>query len=356
MTTPYSNAGDAGDPTTTQGNYFPGNPGAAHADAGKPDLTVQGFRADDQPWNKQIPGLLCPSDSATRQYQGNSYLNNTNKRLGRSNYLCSAGDFPSVSIYHCRQSGNLTQTRENLENYFGSNKGIPGSVNTRGAFQGYEWSPGEPAAGPNAIKREERFGHKSFGGIPDGSSNTIALGEKCRGDLDDQGGAVLNGLPVKRALITARGLGGSPVRVGGIGNGTIIAGPSAPATVNPSACWGSNVSDDGKNLKVNAYAEDGGVRWNCGIPVYSTFSTVLPPNSGSCSSNGLITDWIMNSASSEHTGGVNAALFDGAVRFVPDTVDTGRATTGGGFVYEGPSNFGVWGALGSINGDETVSL
>jgi prepilin-type processing-associated H-X9-DG protein len=67
----------------------------------------------------------------------------------------------------------------------------------------------------------------------------------------------------------------------------------------------------------------------------------------------------MNAASSMHTGGINAALGDGSVQFISDTVnavttgtldDTVRPVTGG------ISPFGVWGAYGSMNGGETNSL
>ena len=56
----------------------------------------------------------------------------------------------------------------------------------------------------------------------------------------------------------------------------------------------------------------------------------------------------MKSASSYHPGGVNCALFDGSVRFVNETVNTG--TLSANPVDSGSSPYGVWGALGSING------
>jgi hypothetical protein len=70
-------------------------------------------------------------------------------------------------------------------------------------------------------------------------------------------------------------------------------------------------------------------------------------------------------ASSYHQGGVLAAMCDGSVRFVDETIDAGdpsRTTTStGGSVsaitnpaYSGRSIRGVWGALGTINGGETL--
>ena len=45
---------------------------------------------------------------------------------------------------------------------------------------------------------------------------------------------------------------------------------------------------------------------------------------------------------------------DGSVRFVPDTVDVGDLSKPQ--VTGGPSPYGVWGAFGSMNGEETPFL
>ena len=81
----------------------------------------------------------------------------------------------------------------------------------------------------------------------------------------------------------------------------------------------------------------------------------MPPNGPTCIRADA--DWsqdVMKSASSYHPGGVVCALFDASVRFVNDTVDTG--TLSASPVAFGPSPYGVWGALGSINGAESQPL
>jgi prepilin-type processing-associated H-X9-DG protein len=60
------------------------------------------------------------------------------------------------------------------------------------------------------------------------------------------------------------------------------------------------------------------------------------------------------SVTSNHTSGANVSLFDGSVRFVSDTVNAGDPTANR--VTSGPSPYGVWGAMGSIDGSEVVNL
>ncbi len=69
-------------------------------------------------------------------------------------------------------------------------------------------------------------------------------------------------------------------------------------------------------------------------------------------------------ANSYHPGGVNVSLGDGAVRFVSETIETKNLSTnwysvGGNSIADKgvrPSPYGIWGALGSINGGENASL
>jgi prepilin-type N-terminal cleavage/methylation domain-containing protein len=97
-----------------------------------------------------------------------------------------------------------------------------------------------------------------------------------------------------------------------------------------------------------------GVQWFEGYPAFSGVTTVLPPNSPSCAADNWGDTWGVFSASSYHSGGVNVVLGDASVRFVSNSVDCGN--TSSAEVTSGPSPYGVWGAMGTKNGGEVVSL
>ena len=88
------------------------------------------------------------------------------------------------------------------------------------------------------------------------------------------------------------------------------------------------------------------------------FQTVTSPNTVNCVAGDDSTSaalLLIQSASSFHSGGVNACFADGSVTFISETIDVGDQSRSTG-VTIGESPFGVWGALGSINGGESKSL
>lgn len=108
-----------------------------------------------------------------------------------------------------------------------------------------------------------------------------------------------------------------------------------------TACSGLNPGGSVGNLQYPC----GGRNWVHGDYGTSRYTHVMPPNSKSCSqAAGTMTAIPVNeegtaaTASSNHSGGVNLVLVDGSTHFVRDDVD--RI---------------VWNAIGSRDGDETVS-
>lgn len=100
-----------------------------------------------------------------------------------------------------------------------------------------------------------------------------------------------------------------------------------------------------------------GSLWTDGQFERVAFNTILPPNNPACTDNADVNADSVNvviPASSRHTGGVNAGLADGSVRFISDNIDTGNLNVGQ--PNSGPSLYGIWGALGSKSGGEAGTL
>ncbi|MDR1270344.1 MAG: DUF1559 domain-containing protein [Planctomycetaceae bacterium] len=178
-------------------------------------------------------------------------------------------------------------------------------------------------------------GPRNFSAITDGLSNTIFFSEGC---VSVSG----NDSRIRSAIV--------------------MDGTFNTDTVVPSDCSayrGMNgildISSSGSLWSNKGY------RWADSRHGYTTFNTILAPNAPSC---GDSENFTINTASSYHTGGVNVCLGDGAVRFVSETIDCGTQTsclgpsghTGYCRHLSDPSTFGVWGALGTRNCTEAVSL
>ncbi|MDR2117480.1 MAG: DUF1559 domain-containing protein [Planctomycetaceae bacterium] len=173
------------------------------------------------------------------------------------------------------------------------------------------------------------FKFKSFASIVDGTSNTVVFSETAVSTAQDD-------RTVKSGVLAKYPAGGMTSAYGA----SCFAQQSGNELLQPS---GSAFDSSYR-----------GLRFGDGRIAMGGFATVLPPNSPSCTPTEHRAGWALYTATSYHTGGVNAGLLDGSVRFISNTINTGTLTN----VQQltGPSPYGVWGAYGTIDGGESQTL
>jgi prepilin-type N-terminal cleavage/methylation domain-containing protein len=291
------------------------------------------FVSEASPWDNpavlvHLTILGCPSDSNFRKKFADTSRYN-------ANYCLSGGDF-------------IAPTRGPAASW--NQLGIPYDVNkmARGPFQ-------HGVRGKATIE-----GTIKLDDITDGLSNTILIGERITA-----GSAIelSTGMKAQFACFANTnngqdnsliGLGGETVRKDPLLLTSRVIGSSFEANwaLRPINCLDAVKKNDFTGIAScwridGAYGMgrwyDGGVAW---------FSTILPPNSPSCQCRNSYPEYpAMNAASSYHPGGVTASRCDASVSFVNDSVFSGDLSAPGPYQSD-PSPYGVWGALGSRNGEE----
>jgi prepilin-type N-terminal cleavage/methylation domain-containing protein len=201
-----------------------------------------------------------------------------------------------------------------------------GTANNNCGRRNYKFSAGTTVINNYSGATNGAFAHswapqgtKGLRDFIDGTSNTILMSERC------QGINTVNEVK-SRSVFTFTGLDTNAAQ--------------CLATVGPNNTYGSGT--------LSSWAP--GSLWAFGNPHWNFITTIMPPNGPSCyqgadnpsNAPGIFTP------SSRHTGGVHVLLGDGAVRFISDSINCGNFGSGT------PVSFGVWGALGTINGNESI--
>ncbi|MDR0335597.1 MAG: DUF1559 domain-containing protein [Planctomycetaceae bacterium] len=168
----------------------------------------------------------------------------------------------------------------------------------------------------------------------DGTSNTIMASES----------------------VTSNELDSDRTIKGGIATESSIYGSSS--AIDPAQCLAVRDTGDPNLIAASKYS---GGSWRGGRitdsrPAMTGFNTVLPPNSPNCYRQD-VQSWGFYSVSSFHSGGVNSVFGDGSCRFISETINCGNlnAKYKPREYFNEASPFGIWGAIGSLNGGETAS-
>lgn len=188
--------------------------------------------------------------------------------------------------------------------------------------------------GTNQANTRGMFGRGfwfGFHDVVDGLSNTIAMSERLRQGTSGYVTVGARQMDHRRAYGTVPGLINSP---------PIVA---------------KSISDGRYFLAGTTVIRRFGFRWYRGHCRFTAFNTVIPPNGPTVEDPNDIDSGVYP-PSSNHPNGVVGLMGDGSVRFINNNIDTGNLGIAQANTYRGPSNYGVWGAMGSkLNQDIVVN-
>lgn len=170
-----------------------------------------------------------------------------------------------------------------------------------------------------------------IGAVTDGTSNTLAFSESASAAIGFW----------------------SPQVKGGSGEVSGIFDDAPQPQMNVAMCMANAINPANRNEYLVPSDTWRGNFFQTGSP-WNGFHTVVPPNGPSCWPNKFGSSAAIYTANSYHTGGVQVSLLDGSVKFMSDSIDCGNLNLSP--TPTGRSPYGVWGALGTHQGGEVVSV
>ena len=250
--------------------------------------------------------------------------------------------FPFMPMFVCPSDSNGQVTFDGNNSPAVSYKGSVGDWPDRAGNDNRISNP----RGFFSLQRDEPKGSaaRNFGSVTDGTSNTLAFSEAVIG---------------YDARLKTRG--GIAADINFMDNGNNPA--DATNGYNSKPCWDAYAGGGLYLSTARMSRNETGRRFGDSGSMFSVFSTIYPPNGPSCTrancggGPGDQSDHnarMVITATSNHTNGVNVALVDGSVRFIPESIQTlssgvSYSSTNKYIVSSGASNFGVWGAYGAIS-------
>ena len=260
------------------------------------------FQSDYSPWRVEVPTLRCPSDPGYGT-----------PAIARTNFAVSLGD--GIETIH-------TGPMKSVDGVFVIDDEL--KLRTAAAMRG--------VFVPRTVTRR--------GDVRDGESSTIWFAEIST-DLGD------------RDVSTSAAIGP--------GESLLRDQPDWCLTedlIDPERPSFWNLGS--KQLGGSRRGQARGYRWADGLPLYTGVNCVLGPNSPLVVSGQSDESSGFFPASSRHQSGVHAALVDGSVRFVSDSIDTGSSTASTPYLGSPSENakspFGVWGAMSTRASGELIEL
>jgi hypothetical protein len=247
--------------------------------------------------------LLCPSDPNARLASNVDTIYPNDANAARCNIMVSFGD----TIYSNQEDGGLSASE--IQTY---QRGIVGYGRSFG-----------------------------FADITDGLSNTMAISESFSTNPTTNPSAIKSG-----AIHNAN-------------TGELHRTPHIVCLVNGYA------AGDKTQVATPAERNFRGNQFTDGRPCATGVTTVLPPNTLSCSRTGTVSQgasgtWGVWTATSFHPGIVNCGVADGAVRTIPNSINCQSnpplTVTTADNLWVGPSPYGVWGNFGCRNDGISISL